>query len=257
VHTYLSACCADPLQRPDGILAQAKSLGRAVIGFSDHLWMNPHQEPNAWYRPQDARQIVRLREDLRAVDTAMRVLVGCEADTLAPGRFSITAEFARGLDFVNLSCSHFHIRDVVQQPPDADPRSLGTHLLTFFVSAVQSGFATTIVHPLLPCGSEALYDLAIAALSDAELLDALAIAAAQGVALEITPSFIPPSTGIWSLETPLRVLTLAKCAGCRFTFGSDAHSLPGLARLELIHPLVAGLALSDDDLAPITKGVTP
>jgi len=243
------------MQRPDNILAQAKALGRAVVGFSDHLWMSPELEPNAWYRPQDARQITRLRNDLRAVSTSVRILVGCEADTLAPGQFSITDEFAASLDFVNLSCSHFHIRDVVKQPADTGPRGLGEHLLAFFRSAAESGLATTIVHPFRPNGFEVIYDQAIASLSDAELLDALAVAATHHVALEITPAFLPPVVNGWSLETPLRVLMLAKSAGCRFTFGSDAHSLPGLARLETIRPLVEELALTEADLAPITKGL--
>lgn len=259
VHTGLSACCGDKEnQRPAHLLALAADLGRTTIGFADHLWMNPEVAASDWYRPQDERQVVRLREDLRAVATDVRVLVGCEADTVAPGRFSITRAFAETVDFVGLSCSHFHMKGFVQQPADSTPRALGVHLLAFFRSAVASGLATTIVHPFKPIGFDALYDRALAALADAELADALGLAAQQGVALEITPSFLPSGDAgspgaAWSLETPRRVLELARAAGCRFTLGSDAHTPQGLARLDALAPLCQALALTADDFAPVTR----
>ena len=124
-------------------------------------------EPNDWYRPQNEHQITRLRQDLKSISSSVRVLVGCEADTIAPGKFSITQEFANSLDYVGLSCSHFHIKGLVQQPKDDRPRSIGEHLMTFFISAVKSGLATIIVHPFKPYGYETQYDNVIAALSDA------------------------------------------------------------------------------------------
>lgn len=257
VHTYLSACCGDKEnQRPARILEEARRLGRRTVGFADHLWMNPDEAASDWYRPQDQRQITRLRQDVQAVATPLRVLVGCEADTVAPGRFSITRAFAETLDFVGLSCSHFHMKGFVAQPADDTPRALGVHMLAFFRSAVASGLATTIVHPFKPIGCDTRYDQAVASLSDGEFCDAFGLAAERRVALEITPSFLPPTAGpaagAWSLETPLRFLSLARAAGCRFTLGSDAHSLPGLERLDALQPLCQSLSLTTADFAPIT-----
>jgi len=239
VHTYLSSCCSDKEgQTPANILALAEEMGLATIGFSDHIWENAGLEPSDWYRPQDEGQIARLRDDLSRTSTSVRVLVGCEADTIAPGKFSITKGFAESLDYVGLSCSHFHMKNFVQQPADDSPRAIGEQLVTLFVSAVESGLATTIVHPLVPCGYVSQYDESIAALSDAELLDALSVAARLGVALEITTAFLPPagkkdgsSAPAWSIDTPLRVLSLAKTAGCKFTFGSDGHSRDAMRKL--------------------------
>lgn len=260
VHTYLSSCCSDKEgQTPANILALAEEMGLATLGFSDHLWMNPDLEPSSWYRPQDEGQIARLRDDLSRTSTSVRVLVGCEADTIAPGKFSITRGFAESLDYVGLACSHFHMTTFVQQPIDNSPRAIGKHLVKFFVSAVESGLATTIVHPLQPCGYVNQYDEAIAALSDGELSDALAAAARLGVALEITTSFLPPapkddySAPVWSIDTPLRVLSLAKTAGCKFTFGSDGHTRDAMRRLKELEVFSKLLDLAEDDLAPITK----
>jgi len=261
VHTYLSACCVDKEnQRPGKILALAGKMGLSTIGFADHIWVNTHVEPSGWYRQQDERQITCLRHDLMSVSSSVRVLVGCEADTVAPGKFSITPEFTESLDYVGLSCSHFHMKGLVQQPRDDSPRSIGEHLMTFFISAARSGLATVIVHPFRPFGYDRQYGDAIAALSDAELSDAFSVAAERNVAVEITPSFLPPTekkdrlaASMWTIETPLRVLSLAKAAGCKFCFGSDAHSPGGMRGLLELEVFSERLDLSEEDIAPITK----
>lgn len=261
VHTYLSSCCEDKEnQRPKKILTLAEKMGLSTIGFTDHIWVNTHVEPSDWYRSQDKRQITRLRHDLMSASSSVRVLVGCEADTVAPGK---SQEFAESLDYVGLSCSHFHMKGFVQQPKDDSPRSVGEHLMTFFVSAARSGLATVIVHPFKPFGYESQYDNAIAVLSDAELFDTFSVAAELDVAIEITVSFLPPAeekdgsaASMWSIETPLRILSLAKAAGCKFCFGSDAHSLGGMRQLLKLEVFNRHLDLSEDDMAPIIKKET-
>ena len=253
VHTYLSACCRDKEgMTVTNVLAAAEASGLRTVGFSDHLWMNAAVPPSSWYRPQDATQIRRLRNDLAALGPSpVRVSVGCEADMRAPGQFSITPEFAAGLDHVLLACSHFHMKDFIEQPADTSPRAVAEHLVAFFVSGVQSGLATSIAHPFLPIGDTARLDAILGSLSDGELTDALGVAAECRVALEITIGFLPKAgpAPTFSLETPLRLLTLAKAAGCRFTFGSDAHDLTTLDHLAELQPLGDHLGLTDADLA--------
>ena len=261
VHTYLSSCCVDKEnQTPKKILALAEEIGLDAIGFLDHIWTNTQLEPSDWYRSQDEQQITRLRHDLMSVSSSVRVLIGCEADTVAPGKFSITQEFAESLDYVGLSCSHFHMNRFVQQPKDDSPRSLGKHLMTFFVSAARSGLATVIVHPFKPFGYLDQYDSAIAALSDTELFDAFSVTAELDIAIEITTSFLPPikekdgsAASMWSIETPFRILSLAKAAGCKFCFGSDAHSLGAMKQLLKLEVFIRHLNLSEKDMAPIIK----
>ncbi|MHC4252564.1 MAG: PHP domain-containing protein [Planctomycetota bacterium] len=154
VHTHLSSCCHDKTNhRPEAILRVAAEMKIATVGFADHLWANPRLQTTDWYRAQGEAQIVRLREDLAGIATDVRVLVGCEAETVAPGAFGITPECARELDFVLLACSHFHMRELVAQPPRADARGIAVHARDFFVSAAGSGLATAIPHPLMPLAS--------------------------------------------------------------------------------------------------------
>jgi histidinol phosphatase-like PHP family hydrolase len=250
VHTYLSACCREKeRQTPRAILALAERMNVSTIGFSDHVWANPEIVPSDWYRPQDTSQISRLREDLAGVSTEIDVLVGCEADMIAPGAFGITAEFAQELDFVLLACSHFHMSGFVAQPEGKTPRHLGRHMLDFFLSGVSSGLATSIAHPFYPLGYFDQYDSAIDAISDAEFLDVFGAAAEHDVALEITTAFIPThSARSFSIETPIRFLSLAKQAGCKFTLGTDAHSPEAQMRLPELVALTKPIGLTGEDI---------
>jgi len=258
VHTYLSACCADKANaRPAKILARAEEAGLKTIGFADHIWANPELEPSDWYRPQDEAHVARLREDLAGLSTPLRVLVGCEAETIAPGRFGITREVAERFDFVLLPANHLHMKGFVQQAPSDAPGDVARHQLKLFRSAVQSGLATAIPHSFKALANEGLFDAMIATVSDAEFLDAFGLAAENGVAIEITRGFVPPGPQAdrptWSLETPVRFLSLAKDAGCKFTFASDTHTLEGVGSVKEIKPIVEALGLTPDDLAPVAR----
>ena len=179
--------------------------------------------------------------------------MGCEADMIAPGKFSITQAFAEGLDFVLLSGSHLHMHDFVVQPRSYGGRDLAEHLLMMFRAAVTSGFATSIPHPLLPCGHLESFDAAVETMSDGELADAFGLAVEEGVALEVTIGFIPTESGEFSMETPVRFLSAARTAGCRFTFGTDAHAPMTQRRLPELAQLAEKAGITEDDMLPLVR----
>jgi len=253
VHTYLSDCCKDKEHhRPGAILSLAENMGVRTIGFTDHLWANPDIPASEWYGPQNRTQISRLREDLASVSSTVRVLVGCESEIVAPGKYGITREFAETLDFVLLPGGHFHMGKFVEQPKSDSPRDIGRHVLKFFVSAASSGLADAIAHPLKPIGYVEKFDQAIAALSDAELTDAFGVAADRNVAVEVTTGFLPSQhQEPFSIETPIRFLSLAKEAGCKFTFGTDAHNPERQRRLPELMQFVTAIGITTDDLSPL------
>jgi len=256
IHTYLSACCkGKKRQRPKAILELAEQMGVRTVGFSDHIWVNPDLPPSAWYQPQDESQIVRLREDLLSVSTPVRVLVGCEAEMIAPGKIGLTQEYARQLDYVLLACSHLHMKRFVEQPASDAPRVVASHLVKFFTAAVTSGIPTSIAHPFLPCGYMEQFDAIVAAITDSEFMDAFGQATKCDVGIEVTTGFLPPAAPGpgFSIETPVRFLSLAKRAGCRFTFGTDAHGPEGQKRLPELMRLVKAVGITEGDLLPICR----
>ena len=96
--------------------------------------------------------------------------------------------------------------------------------------------------------------MSVAAISDAEFLDAFSLAAEHRVGIEVTTAFLPSSGLSFSSETPVRFLSLAKEAGCRFTFGTDAHDPESQKRLPELASLVRAIGITARDLLPIASG---
>ena len=255
VHTYLSACCAEKeTHRPSNILKVAEKMGTNTIGFSDHLWVNDSINPGPWYAAQGRNQIEKLSKDLAEIETTVDVLVGCETDMYGPDIFGMTRDFAEKLDFVLLPHSHFHMTEYMRRSHDNSCRGLAADMLEFFRAAVTSGIATSIAHPFSPCIEMDSWDGIIDSIADAELSDVFALAAEHNVAMEITVGNYPPQKADgsgqtrWSLETPVRFLTLAREAGCKFTLGTDAHSLEKLERLPELSGLAEAAGITDDHI---------
>ncbi len=259
IHTTLSSCCHDNSQTPANIIDFYKNSKVKLVGFADHIWQNPNLRPSSWYLHQGPVRFNELNEELDELQktTDIKILCGCEADTIGPGKYSITPQFAETLDFVLLSTNHFYMKDLVMQPEHHHAPGLAEHMISMFVSGVESGFATVIPHCFMPMGFWDFYDEAIEWISDNRFFDLFSRAAEQNVAIEITTAFFPPPPNPirkpWSLETPVRILCIAKEAGCKFTFASDAHSINGLKKLELLKHLVDVLGLTEDHIHPIAR----
>ncbi len=254
VHTYLSACCGDPEgQTPERIARSAAAMGVRTVGLADHVWANPDVDPSAWYAPQTIDRLVDLRRTVPAEMDGVRMLVGCEAETIAPGVFGITAETAAEVDFVLLACSHFHMKGFVAQPASSRPRDVADHALAFFRAAASSGLATIIPHPFLTLGFQEGIPAMIAAISDDEFTDAVGLAAEHGVGIEITVGYLSDPA---RRDAAARLLALAKQAGCRFTFGTDAHAPAALTRLGELAWFVDALALTAEDILPRARAAS-
>jgi histidinol phosphatase-like PHP family hydrolase len=128
-------------------------------------------------------------------------------------------------------------------------------MLKFFISAANSGLPDILVHPFFPYNYVELYDKSIASLSDAEILDAFSIAAENNIGIEINKCYLPNPQYeyFFSLETPLRILNLAKQAGCLFTLGSDSHSIASFGVLDKLQALAESLELTEENIHPLAK----
>lgn len=257
IHTVLSSCCGDSKQTPENIINLANELGLKKIGFADHTWENPVLEPSEWYANQNGSRIDELARIVRAsAIESPSILIGCEAETLSHGKFSISQDFAATLDYVVLATDHFHFTDLVEQPADYSAATFGRHLLEMFRAGAVAPFKNIVLaHPCLPLGFMNLYEAIVDTISDNEFLDTFAVAAEHNVALEITLSFFPDAARNrdFSRSVPVRVLSLAKQAGCKFVFGSDAHSLVRLQRIHELDFFVKELALERADIHSLVR----
>ncbi len=256
IHTGLSPCCTDASQTPQNVIAICRGLGLRKIGFSDHAWLHRDTTPADWH--PNANGFKKRQDELRQLDCGgITLLRGCEADTLAPGRFTIDRKFADSLDYVIMEPNHFHFRELVEQPPAINPAAIGTHMVKMFLSGVRSGLADIIAHVFMPMGYWDFYEPALDSIADTVFLESFQEAAAAGVAIELSAVYLPPPPGgnrhTWHIDTPLRVLTLAKQAGCCFTFGTDSHCPQSLPRIKHLAPLLEKLELTRQHLHPLAR----
>lgn len=255
VHTDISRCCRSPEQTFDNILKTWSGGGVKKIGFTDHIWNSKTTPGSAWYDSMDGSGNIQLKQKIKEGGWDIEIMVGGEADTKAPGVFGITRELKEKLDYVVISANHFHMKDFVEQPLDKSPRGIAEHMLKFFISAVTSGLPDAIVHPLFPLGYVSSYDAAIASLSDTELTDAFGLARDNNVGIEINPCTLPnpEKNRIFNIDSSLRIFSLAKVAGCKFTFGSDAHAPEEFKNLSRLQFFVEEMNLKEEDLHPLAR----
>ena len=255
IHSFASVCCQDDRQTPENIVPLLAGHGYKKIGFADHVWISKDIEPSHFYKTQNGERHIELFKFIHSCKWEIEVLVGCESDMIAPGVFGITPEFKEKMDYVVMATDHFHMTNFVEQPEDKTPEGLAKHMLKFFISAAKSGLPDILVHPFFPYNYVELYDKSIASLSDAEILDAFSIAAENNIGIEINKCYLPNPQYeyFFSLETPLRILNLAKQAGCLFTLGSDSHSIASFGVLDKLQALAESLELTEENIHPLAK----
>lgn len=113
---------------------------------------------------------------------------------------------------------------------------------------------TSVAHPFVPCGlSGEIYRRVINLLPDDKLTECFRSAGALGVAIEINTGAFKFPENDWAGEPLVRVMKLAKAAGCKFTFGTDAHSLAGLDKIRRADDISRVVGITEGDLAGFVK----
>ena len=257
VHTFLSACSSDEEARPERMIARAAEAGLRTIGFADHMWDSRVPGASDWYRPQSYEHICQIREQIPDETGGVRVLVGCETEYCGDGKVGVSREVAEQLDFVLIPMSHTHMKGFVEPPGIDGPQDVASLMVARFTEVAELGLATGIAHPFLPLGYKEQVDEIVSLISDGQFADCFGLAAARGVSIEVTTGFFPKlgdgETDGWHDATFLRVLALAKQAGCVFHFASDTHTLAGIGRCLALEPYAHTLGITRDDLLPLVR----
>ena len=254
VHTYLSSCCSDREATPANIVARAAEAGLRTLGFADHLWDRSVPGAMDWYVPQDLPRLLETRGRLPGDRRGVRVLVGCETEYCGGGKVGISAAAAEQLDFVLIPVTHFHMKGFVAPADLSEPRDVARLMVRRFNEAVTLGLATGIAHPFVPCGFSDYTDAILAEISGSELLDSFGRAAQAGISIEMSTCMFPGACGTvrdgFHDETFLRVLALARQAGCWFHFASDAHTLEAVGSVTRLEPYARAIGLTRQDILP-------
>ncbi|MBQ9079688.1 MAG: hypothetical protein IJY27_01300 [Clostridia bacterium] len=113
---------------------------------------------------------------------------------------------------------------------------------------------TSVAHPFHPCGfSRDMQKKIIDAVPDDELRACFERAKALNVAIEINTGAFRFPENDYADEPFIRVMKIAKNVGCRFTFGTDTHSLAGMDNIRKGDDISRIVCITESDLADILK----
>ncbi len=111
-----------------------------------------------------------------------------------------------------------------------------------------------VAHPFSPCGvPHAEKNDYLRLLKDEELADCFARAKSLGVFIELNVGAIFEVAQDLAENEMVRVFRVAKQQGCRFTFGTDTHSLKGMELILRAGEVVDALGLTERDIADFVK----
>lgn len=227
VHTCLSAC-ARPDATVQGYLDLCKQENLTAIGFSDHLWDTAVCKTNA-YKNNPYEKLCEIYSMIPKDTNGVKVFVGCETDMNVYGQIGITKDHANELDYVLIPISHYHHAECRFLGMDVnDKKFMRKFALDRFHKACDAGFSvpTGICHPFVPYGT-ILRDELLQEITDNDYLECFKHAAQNNIFIELhwttnSQRWTNGENG-FSVEY-IRMATFAKEAGCKFTFGSDAHA---------------------------------
>lgn len=229
VHTGTVSTCARPTATADKYIDLCLQQGISSIGFSDHLW-DTDVSQSRMFPTNSYENNKKIYQTIPKDTKGVKVFVGCETDVNVYGQIGITKEHASELDYVLISMSHYHSPDVKFLGIDLnDKKFMRKFAIDRFIRACESDFSvpTVICHPFIPYGTP-LCDELLQEISDSDYLNCFKYAAEKNILIEIhwtiKPQKLINSDNGFSVEY-LRMATLANEAGCKFTFGSDTHSL--------------------------------
>jgi len=244
VHTYYSVCAREKSKAtPFCMLERAQNLGMETVGFTDHFAQHsPYATPK--WADCGTEMIAALRRDVEDIHIPVRVLIGCEADVINGNTLSIERDYARELDYVMVSASHFHLPGI-KQPESRKASAVARHYVAMLQTALAFDFVSVIAHPFLtPFNALGPIEEYMSKIPDEALYAISRKAKQQRIAMEINAQLGRDSEYLHATE---RFFGICKEVGVRFTYGSDAHHVKNLGPYPGIKQAIRYLALQPKD----------
>ena len=227
VHTHLSLCANQKVCAEDYV-ENAKVLGLTKLGFSDHFWDSAISGAFPAYEIQNYNHIAPLKDHLTQIaQDQVKLFFGGEAEYDPANRsVAVTEAVAEQMDYIIVSNSHTHItmpREFYlpyQQHVDFMIRAFED-----IVTCPVSKYITAVAHPFQAVACPYPNQILIDMIPDSVFLRLFEKAATADIAFEINvASMIQKTSDEIESMSQIRMFRLAKQSGCKFIFGSDAHS---------------------------------
>ncbi len=242
MHTYRAG------GRPDAMVADMirtnEKYGLELMGISEHIDRLDQRE-------DFIKKVKANRSEASVVPTKMKVMIGTESSMINPNLCAVGDEIPNLLDYVLVSCNHYHLKHV-ENPNSKTPQAYADHYLEMLMGATELGYVDTIGHPFLhsklkgKLGQEKLIKI-LKTYNEERLVSVLKKSAEVNMAYEINPRHADQA-----LEWFRDLVQEARLHGTKFTLGTDAHAIsslgypdqPGRTCLDILNDLT----LTDQDL---------
>lgn len=251
-HSFLSSCSSDPNMTPQALLSNAIDNGYDTICITDHLWDSSVPGAMEWYKSQDIEHIQQALPLPSA--KGVRFCFGCETEYCGGDKLGLSRRSFDLFDFVIIPVNHFHMIDFVR-PSSYNTASLLAELMLSRLEELQglnlpwekigiAHFTTSLVF------SEGKYEEVFEYMPEERLLDIFRFFAKNGTGIELNAASFKEGREC-DFDTLLRPYLLAKQAGCKFYFASDAHGVDHLPIKDELEPIVKLLGLKKEDIYEI------
>ncbi len=250
IHSNLSSCSKDPEQTPENILRYAIKNNLKTVCITNHFWDETVEGASNWYSKQDFAHITKALPLPQA--DGVRFLFGCENEIDKNLTLALSPERYDKFDFIVIPTTHFHMQIALHDEQRESAETLADAWVKKFDAVLNMDLPfhkIGIAH--LACGLIAkkpreLFLQTLETIPLNEMQRLFKKAADLGVGIELNADDFKFEEH--EADTILRMFRVAKDCGCKFYFGSDAHSVEELNNAEkLITKAINMLDLKESD----------
>ena len=228
------------------MLKTAAKNGVWTVGLANHYFLDTN-----------FNIFQKLRQEIvKQTPPGMTVLIGAELCVLdTTGTIKLTLAEAEQLDFVLAGPHHFRQR-WVEKPPAGSAADFVKHQHQMLLAAAKNPLVHGLAHPWVISVQNASkrwgFTLAefLAAWTEDHFAELGQVAHSHHTAIEIGMGIhlMAEHQGETFWQKYARGLQSARAAGAKFYFGSDAHHLFVIARLDWLQPTLAKLGFKPEDI---------
>ena len=260
IHTDLSIC-ANETATLDNYIGIAKKLGLKKIGISNHFWDSKIPGVNEFYDIQDYDHVAQIRPEIDKANAKedIKIYFGCECEYDPVHRdVAVTEETAEKFEYILIPNSHTHLT-MPREYYEPYQKHIDFMIQGYedIINSKVSKYITAVAHPF--CAICCPYDreILINMIPDDTFKRLFDQTANKGIAFELNVDYMAKYKKSYeeiAEAAHIRMFRLAKEMGCKFIFGSDAHSTTEHETYEqLTQAFVELLDLKETDLADIAK----
>ncbi|MBO5258588.1 MAG: hypothetical protein J6C42_13890 [Clostridia bacterium] len=227
IHTQLSLCSGHPEQTKETILKYGIDNGLTTLCLTDHMWDSRVPGASGWYQQQPYERICQALP-LPETDK-VRYLFGCETDLDRYMTVGVSPELMEKLDFIIIPTTHLHMHGFTLDGSEGveERAKLWIDRFDGVLDMDLPFHKVGIAHLTCSLIYRDHYIEVLKSIPESEYRRLFAKAAEKGIGIEL--NFPSLNLNDETRDPTLLPYRIAKEEGCKFYFGSDAHTPEGLA----------------------------